>query len=62
MIRKRVLRTGDGTHPYSKTTDLQKRFIEHCDEHNEDEMVWGWDDPDVKAEDKADVKIINKIN
>jgi hypothetical protein len=48
MIRKRVLRTGDGSHRYSKQKDLTAREL--LDEYNnnnkeEDEHVdtlWGW--------------------
>ncbi|KAJ8721566.1 hypothetical protein PYW07_002341 [Mythimna separata] len=37
LIKRRVERTGDGTHP-----------------------VWGWDDPDLSADDKKFVVMINK--
>lgn len=38
IIRKRVLRTGDGTHPISKA-------------HSHDGQFWGWGDKDMKEED-----------
>ncbi|XP_075225347.1 acyl-CoA Delta-9 desaturase-like isoform X2 [Lycorma delicatula] len=45
MIKRRVLRTGDGSHP---------KFHHHNDE------VWGWGDKDMKPEEQAMVEIINK--
>jgi hypothetical protein len=61
MIKKRVVRTGDGTHPYSieaKKMDLlpadnnngEKRDLDH---------FWGWDDPDMLVEDR-DVVILKR--
>jgi stearoyl-CoA desaturase (delta-9 desaturase) len=57
MIKKRVLRTGDGTHPYSKMQlennnkpSTSKEQINH---------YWGWDDKDVSDADKKLTDIIN---
>jgi stearoyl-CoA desaturase (delta-9 desaturase) len=47
MIKKRVQRTGDGTHPFSK-------------EHSHKGEVWGWGDKDMPREDREDATIINK--
>lgn len=60
MIRKRVLRTGDGTHRYSKlksTADKLNMYINS--EDLDEEVVWGWDDKDMRSEDRSDAKIIN---
>lgn len=48
-----MLRTGDGSHPYSK---------EHGHGHDEhsDNPVWGWDDKDMTDEHKRLVEFINK--
>lgn len=47
MIRKRVNRTGDGSHPWSK------RELE-CEEdhHHPENPVWGWDDNDMTEEER----------
>ena len=44
MIKKRVERTGDGTH-------------EEYSNHSHEGEVWGWDDKDLPQEDKADALI-----
>jgi stearoyl-CoA desaturase (delta-9 desaturase) len=46
MIAKRVKRTGDGSHPF------------HTHSHEGD--VWGWDDKDMKQEDKDDALVTHK--
>ncbi|NEU32882.1 acyl-CoA desaturase, partial [bacterium LRH843] len=46
MIAKRVKRTGDGSHPH------------HHHSHEGD--VWGWDDKDMKQEDKDDALVTHK--
>lgn len=53
MIRKRALRTGDGSHPADKTKGSAKDDgpVEH---------VWGWNDHDMTAEDKSGADIRNK--
>jgi stearoyl-CoA desaturase (Delta-9 desaturase) len=66
MILKRIQRTGDGTHSSQQTKDSNGsvKFTTAAfrkmlnDEHHEGEMVWGWDDKDMKNEDKVDAKII----
>lgn len=50
MIRKRVQRTGDGTHErFSNSTP-----------HSHEGDVWGWGDKDMPKEDYEDATIINK--
>lgn len=63
MIRKRVLRTGDGSHlEYGKSQELQERYVAQLSEQEQhgEEMVWGWDDTDMSAEDRMDAKILLK--
>lgn len=70
MIRRRVLRTGDGSHKYSKIKDSQellKTFImdRSVDAngnyiHNAEDSIWGFDDEMMKAEDKKYIKILHK--
>lgn len=60
MIRKRAARTGDGSNKYSrciKNGVVRKEDLEH---HDDDSMVWGWDDKDMNDEDKEDALIIKK--
>lgn len=62
MIRKRVLRTGDGSHEYSKEVDLNKnlhKFIEEFELKPEEKSIWGWDDKDINLQDKSSAKIYN---
>lgn len=46
VVKKRVLRTGDGSHPYS--SEAKKKNIQLDDEHNNNEgerdldHFWGW--------------------
>ncbi|XP_050673955.1 acyl-CoA Delta-9 desaturase-like [Leptidea sinapis] len=56
MIRKRVLRTGDGSHPMGKA---KAGLEEH--EHPEN-PVWGWDDTDMPEEDKKMAEIAHKLD
>lgn len=56
MVQKRALRTGDGSHPHALEAKKNDAFIE--DNNNEGEKrdldhFWGWDDPDMIAEDRA---------
>lgn len=67
MIRKRVLRTGDGSHPISKEMEkkeLQAKLIEFVNKYHEEssDLVWGWDDKDMDPEVKRTVKIYNKTD
>jgi stearoyl-CoA desaturase (Delta-9 desaturase) len=62
MIQKRLLRTGDGSHHTLKHTDIHvtselfRKVVN--DEHNDEDLVWGWDDADMSHEDKADAKVL----
>lgn len=57
MIRKRAIRTGDGSHPAA--IEAKKKQLLNPDNNNEGEgetrdldHFWGWDDPDMLPEDK----------
>lgn len=54
MIKRKVQRTGDGSHKYSKevnSNDTDK------DDQVEENVIWGWDDPDITAEEKSFAEI-----
>lgn len=63
MIRARVLRTGDGSHKYSK---MEKEDIEkQLDNNNlppkrDHDMFWGWGDGEMTEDDRKDVIISNR--
>ncbi len=56
MIKKRVLRTGDGTHPYSKFIDNGEEIVSN----RNDQHLWGWDDPEITKNDKNLTEIYNQ--
>lgn len=70
MIRRRILRTGDGSHKLSQIKDskeLVKTFImDHTVDangnyvHNEEDSIWGFNDEMMKAEDKKYIKVLHK--
>lgn len=65
MIRKRVLRTGDGSHIYS-SNDLNnngmpsEELVLQLNHDNEENLVWGWDDADMRKDDREGANIIKK--
>ncbi|XP_055526041.1 acyl-CoA Delta-9 desaturase [Wyeomyia smithii] len=63
MIKKRVLRTGDGTHPYSQER-LQEQMVDYVNnlDHESENVIWGWDDADMDEEDKKDATVSNKMD
>jgi stearoyl-CoA desaturase (delta-9 desaturase) len=50
MIKKRVLRTGDGTHPYSILNHNNNESTDNKLEPNGN-YVWGWDDQNISKND-----------
>lgn len=56
IVQKRILRTGDGSHEYSKAykneDDKQSPVV--MNEH-----VWGWNDEKMTETDKSEVIIFN---
>lgn len=55
MIRKRVSRTGDGSHPLSNAEDDAE-----VDHHHPENPVWGWDDEDMTEEERKLAEIAHK--
>lgn len=69
MIRRRVLRTGDGSHRYAnmKSDELLQKFIldKAIDSngniiHNAEDSIWGFNDEMLADDDKKYVKIMHK--
>lgn len=68
MIKHRVLRTGDGSHPLSEKqkeeteAEMKQKLVEYVNRYHADNLnlVWGWDDKDMPNEDKEHVTIYNK--
>ncbi|XP_061382401.1 acyl-CoA Delta-9 desaturase-like [Danaus plexippus] len=58
MIRKRVSRTGDGSHPLSS----KKESLNQHDHHHPENPVWGWGDEDMTEEEKKLAEIAHKLN
>ncbi|CAK1540458.1 unnamed protein product [Leptosia nina] len=56
MIRKRVRRTGDGSHPYGH----QSKDVH--DHNHPENPVWGWDDTDMPDEDRKCAEIAHKLD
>uniref|UniRef100_A0A182K1K4 Fatty acid desaturase domain-containing protein n=1 Tax=Anopheles christyi TaxID=43041 RepID=A0A182K1K4_9DIPT len=63
LVRKRVLRTGDGTHQYSEQ-ELQARMVDYINQldHESEQAVWGWDDKDMNEQDRQDATVRNKAD
>lgn len=62
MIKKRVLRTGDGSHRYSSEPHEQLYdYVNNNITDNEsiEPLIYGWSDKDMNLEDKQTAKIIN---
>lgn len=61
MIRKRMIRSGDGSNRYSNIKDLNvshlAQFVQ--DHHDNVEPIWGWDDPNMSQDERELVNIIN---
>lgn len=63
LIKKRVLRTGDGSHQYSEE-QLREKMVDYINnlDHENENVVWGWDDVDMKDADRKDATVSNKID
>ncbi|KAG5667062.1 hypothetical protein PVAND_015062 [Polypedilum vanderplanki] len=63
MIRKRVLRTGDGSHPYSIEAAKNKQIFNEINNNLENdvkrgnEVYWGLNDEDIPEEDRQEIEI-----
>ncbi|KAG4076122.1 hypothetical protein HA402_011468 [Bradysia odoriphaga] len=71
MVRRRVLRTGNGTHRYSEVEKMKnktaKELETYTEKYNAEEEerrdhYWGWGDDDMLQEDINDIKINNPKN
>lgn len=61
LITKRALRTGDGSRiPKEETFKKVQKYLSTLDYKKED-MVWGWEDKDMKPEERHEVNIYNNI-
>ena len=63
VIRKRVLRTGDGSHPYAIEEAKKKKKTDYnlqssANDHKS-EVYWGLGDKDLSNEDINDIKTLN---
>jgi stearoyl-CoA desaturase (delta-9 desaturase) len=63
MIRKRIERTGDGSHKYSKMKTAHEKlfaYINDANNNSDEPLVWGWEDKDMDEAEKCDVKILHQ--
>jgi stearoyl-CoA desaturase (Delta-9 desaturase) len=70
LIRRRLLRTGDGSHKYSKMKSDEERLKAYINErtvdangnhiHHEEDRIWGWDDQAMSPEDKKYVTVLRQ--
>lgn len=70
LIQKRVERTGDGSHRFSKMKTNEEKLMAYIKErtidengnhiHHPEDSVWGWDDEALSEVDKKYVTIISK--
>lgn len=70
MIRRRVLRTGDGSHKYSKIKDSKDQLKQYIMNrsvdangniiHHDEDSIWGYNDEMMADEDKKYIKILHK--
>lgn len=61
IIRKRVLRTGDGSHPFSKQVaeiNNNNNNNEYKDKLRDTEHFWGFGDKEMNSEDMKYVKVL----
>lgn len=72
LIRKRILRTGDGSHKYSNLKTNEEIMMAYVMDrtldadgnhvHHEEDKIWGWDDAAMPEEDKKYAKIIKNVS
>lgn len=68
MIKRRLLRTGDGSHRYSKLNSKEAKVCNSQKSidvngnyvHLEEESIWGYNDELMSEEDKKCIKILNQ--
>lgn len=62
MVKKRVLRTGDGSHKYAKleAKDVEGRIDNNNIDERDTEHFWGWGDKEMTDADLKNVEILHK--
>lgn len=70
LIKKRILRTGDGSHKYSKLKTREEKVMAYIKDrttdengnhvHHDEDNVWGWGDVAMHEDDKKYVTILSK--
>lgn len=60
IIRKRVQRTGDGTHKWSTNREQLMNILNNPDFEHGESNIFGWTDNDMDIEEKNDAIICNK--
>jgi len=60
MIKNRVLRTGDGSHKFSKLKDAEAPANNNNTGERDTEHFWGWGDKSMTEEDLKNVEILHK--
>lgn len=60
MVMKRVKRTGDGSYVPPKQYGKLFHTISEHSQHEDGGDVWGWDDKDMKPEDRETALIIGQ--
>lgn len=60
MIRAKVLRSGDGTHKFSKESDTENIPDNNNDVARDTEHFWGYGDKEMTEEDYKNIEILHK--
>lgn len=60
IIKSRILRTGDGSHSYSKTWDNANSNNNHDDGSRDTDHFWGFGDKEMTIDDMKNVKILHQ--
>ena len=60
MVKGRILRTGDGSHDYSKMQQNKNDLNDRTDSSRDTEHFWGFGDSMMTKDDMENVKILNK--
>lgn len=65
MIRKRILRTGDGSHKWSTYKTPQEKLSALINDPafvESEKPIYGWSDKDMTADDLKDAAVISPID
>lgn len=61
MINSRVNRTGDGSHPSSKSLKKNKESLNQWEDNHDSNNFWGFGDKEMTEEDMKKITIIRKF-